>query len=55
MPAGPGGAGVLDQAGVEVALLDGAGVIVAVNQSWRAFWRDNGGSAGRGGPGESYL
>ncbi len=39
----------------EVALLDGQGVIVWVNQAWMDFCRDNGGDPERTGVGVSYL
>jgi anti-anti-sigma factor len=41
--------------GVEVALLDRDGVIVWVNQAWRAFAAANGGDPARTGAGVSYL
>jgi PAS domain S-box-containing protein len=41
--------------GVEVALLDRDGVIVWVNQAWRAFAAANGGDPARTGVGVSYL
>jgi hypothetical protein len=44
-----------DAPDVEVALLDGAGVIVAVNQAWHDFCLDNGGDLTRTGIGMSYL
>jgi hypothetical protein len=40
---------------VEVALLDRAGVIVAVNQAWIDFGERNGADPSRCGPGASYL
>ena len=40
---------------VEVALLDPDGVIVAVNEAWRAFGRANGADPDRTGVGVSYL
>ena len=40
---------------VEAALLDHAGVIVAVNEPWEEFCRANGGDLGRCGVGVSYL
>ena len=40
---------------VEVALLDPQGVIVAVNDAWRAFTLSNGGDPRRTGVGMSYL
>ncbi len=40
---------------VEVALLDPAGVIVAVNEAWSAFAREGGGDPVRTGVGVSYL
>jgi anti-anti-sigma regulatory factor len=39
----------------EVALLDRDGVIVSVNDAWRAFAAANGGDPARTGPGVSYL
>jgi len=41
--------------GVEVALLDRDGVIVWVNDAWRAFAAANGGDLSRAGTGVSYL
>jgi anti-anti-sigma regulatory factor len=41
--------------GVEVALLDRDGVIVWVNDEWRAFAAANGGDLSRAGTGVSYL
>jgi anti-anti-sigma factor len=41
--------------GVQVALLDRDGVIVWVNQAWRAFATANGGDPARTGAGVSYL
>ena len=41
--------------GVEVALLDPDGVIVAVNDAWVAFGAANGADPGRSGVGTSYL
>lgn len=41
--------------GTEVALLDRDGVIVSVNDAWRAFAAANGGDPARTGPGVSYL
>ena len=49
-PGGPGNGTV-----VEVAELDEAGVIVSVNEAWRAFAAANGGDPARTGPGVSYL
>lgn len=40
---------------IEVALLDGAGVIVGVNGAWESFCRANGGNPARAGVGTSYL
>jgi PAS domain S-box-containing protein len=40
---------------VEVAWLDERGVIVAVNEAWRAFTEHSGGDPSRCGPGVSYL
>lgn len=40
---------------VELALLDTAGVIVAVNDAWLAFAAENGGETDRTGVGMSYL
>jgi len=48
---GPGGGDV----GVEIALLDGHGVIVWVNHAWQAFAAANGGDPDRTGTGVSYL
>jgi anti-anti-sigma factor len=48
---GPGGGDV----GVEIALLDGDGVIVWVNHAWQAFAAANGGDPDRTGTGVSYL
>jgi anti-anti-sigma factor len=48
---GPGGGDV----GVEIALLDGNGVIVWVNHAWQAFAAANGGDPDRTGTGVSYL
>ncbi len=42
-------------AGVEIALLDGDGVIVWVNHAWQAFATANGGDPDRTGTGVSYL
>jgi hypothetical protein len=39
----------------EVALLDGAGVIVWTNRAWDDFCRRNGGDPSRAGVGRSYL
>jgi anti-anti-sigma factor len=47
----PGGGDV----GVEIALLDGDGVIVWVNHAWQAFAAANGGDPDRTGTGVSYL
>jgi anti-anti-sigma factor len=44
-----------EDVGTEVALLDRDGVIVSVNDAWRAFAAANGGDPGRTGPGVSYL
>ncbi len=44
-----------DLAAAEVAILDGDGVIVEVNDAWRAFGAGNGADAGRCGVGMSYL
>lgn len=41
--------------GTEVALLDRDGVIVSVNDAWRAFAAANGGDQASTGPGVSYL
>lgn len=41
--------------GAEVAVLDAAGVIVAVNDAWARFCEENGGDPGRCGIGVSYL
>jgi hypothetical protein len=41
--------------GTEVALLDRDGVIVSVNDAWRAFAAANGGDPARTGAGVSYL
>jgi anti-anti-sigma regulatory factor len=41
--------------GVEIALLDAAGVIVWVNSAWQAFTAANGGDPAATGPGVSYL
>jgi anti-anti-sigma regulatory factor len=49
-PGQPGG-----DVGTEVALLDRDGVIVSVNQAWRAFAAANGGDPARTGSGLSYL
>jgi len=49
--AGPPGGDV----GTEVALLDRDGVIVSVNEAWRAFAAANRGDPARTGPGVSYL
>jgi anti-anti-sigma factor len=48
---GPGSGDV----GVEIALLDGDGVIVWVNHAWQAFAAANGGDPDRIGTGVSYL
>jgi len=48
-------AAVVDNTEVEVAVLDRDGVIVAVNDAWRQFAVDNGGSADSCGVGSSYL
>lgn len=40
---------------VEVAMLDRCGVIVSVNDAWRAFSAANGGNSSRTGVGVSYL
>jgi anti-anti-sigma factor len=48
---GPGDGDV----GVEIALLDGDGVIVWVNHAWQAFAAANGGDPDRTGTGVSYL
>jgi len=40
---------------VEVALLDGRGVIVSVNHAWKSFAATNGGDPARTGAGMSYL
>ena len=40
---------------VETVLLDRAGVIVAVNDAWRAFGEDNEGDPARSNVGVSYL
>jgi hypothetical protein len=44
-----------DEQPVETALLDTAGVIVWVDDAWRAFCRANGGDPARAGVGRSYL
>lgn len=44
-----------DSDGVEAALLDERGVIVAVNPAWEAFCLANGGDPARSGVGVSYL
>ena len=41
--------------GAEVVLLDGDGVIVAVNEAWSLFTEENGGDPTRSGVGTSYL
>ncbi len=47
---------VLDSLAVEIAVLDRAGTILAVNESWRRFARRNGASASTAiGPGVNYL
>lgn len=48
-------AGVVDAAGVEVAVLDIDGVIVSVNGAWDQFREANGGDPERTGVGASYL
>jgi PAS domain S-box-containing protein len=53
-PAGPKRASPTEPE-VEVALLDPAGVIVAVNGAWEAFCEANGGDSARIGVGSSYL
>ncbi len=54
--AGPQGAGrVAAEQPVEFALLDRHGVIVAVNDAWRAFCLRNEGDITRAGVGRSYL
>ncbi len=51
------GAVLSDERGndVEVAMLDRCGVIVSVNDAWRAFSAANGGNSSRTGVGVSYL
>lgn len=48
-------AGLFDGTAVELALLDGRGVIVAVNDAWDHFRAANGGDAARCGIGADYL
>lgn len=46
---------LLDAMPDAAAVLDGTGTIIAVNRMWRAFTRDNDGSAEQTGVGTSYL
>ncbi|MEO8103638.1 MAG: PAS domain S-box protein [Betaproteobacteria bacterium] len=50
---------ILDSVTAEIAVLDGNGVIIAVNQPWRRFGQENGAEAGQAGPhadvGANYL
>lgn len=46
---------VLDAFPDNIAVLDGSGTIVAVNEAWQRFARDNGGSVTATGPGVNYL
>lgn len=51
--------GVLDSVPSQIAVLDGQGVIIAVNEPWRRFAIENGGEAGTAAPntgvGTNYL
>ena len=51
----PNGQAASPPPAVEWALLDRHGVIVAVNDAWRAFSAENGGDSTRTGIGVSYL
>jgi GAF domain-containing protein len=51
----PGIGGDVARRATEVAVLNGSGVIVAVNGAWESFCRDNGGDPTRTGVGMSYL
>src|SRR3954471_13080947 len=59
--AAPPGAGeelsraILSSLPAHIAVLNGAGVIVAVNEAWVQFARDNGGNEQTGGVGTNYL
>lgn len=46
---------VLNALSAHIAVLDHQGVIVAVNEAWRRFARENGGDADRSYLGENYL
>ena len=46
---------ILDSLSAHIAVLDATGTIVAVNQSWQAFARENGLKEGRAGIGSNYL
>jgi hypothetical protein len=46
---------VLDGLSAHIAVLNGAGVIVAVNEAWREFARTNGADPGKVSEGSSYL
>lgn len=46
---------IFDSLPAEIAVIDGKGVIRAVNQSWEQFARANGGAPGRTGVGVNYL
>lgn len=48
-------AAVLDALPAQIALLDADGVIIAVNEAWRRFGRDNGNPDPLHGVGSSYL
>lgn len=53
--AGDLGASVINSLTAHIAVLDGDGDIVAVNNAWRRFAEANGGTAARTGVGASYL
>ena len=46
---------VLDGLSAHIAVLDGSGVIVAVNEAWREFARTNGADPGKVSEGSNYL
>jgi signal transduction histidine kinase len=46
---------VLDGLSAHIAVLDGSGVIVAVNEAWRGFARANGADPGKVSEGANYL
>ncbi|WP_421938147.1 CheR family methyltransferase [Pelagibius sp.] len=46
---------ILDSTPAQIAVLDKAGTIIAVNEGWRAFGRENGATDGSFGVGNSYF